>query len=74
MVLGCFSAYGIGNLFICEGTINNERNVQVIEAAYSAIPTTFFFKNIPAYFCKTMPIHVGHMLLQCGFVVKKVDT
>ena len=31
MVWGCVSASGIGNLHICEGTINAERYIQVLE-------------------------------------------
>ena len=31
MVWGCVSAHGMGNLHICEGTINAERYIQVLE-------------------------------------------
>ena len=31
MVWGCISAQGMGNLHICEGTINAERYIQVLE-------------------------------------------
>lgn len=29
--MGCVGAYGMGNLHICEGTINAERHIQVLE-------------------------------------------
>ena len=42
MVWGCVSASGMGNLHICEGTINAERYIQVLEATHAAIQATSF--------------------------------
>ena len=68
MVWGCVSAHGMGNLHICEGTINAERYTQVLEQ--HMLPT-IFFRDVPAYFSKTMPSHILHVSKHCGFVVKQ---
>ena len=41
MVWGCISAHGIGDVHICEGTINAEQHIHVLET-YAAIQTTSF--------------------------------
>ena len=53
MVLGCVSARGIGNLHICEGTINADRFWSNI----CCHPSNVFFRDVPVYFSKTMPSH-----------------
>ena len=70
MVWGCVSAHGMGNLHICEGTINAERYIQVVEQ-YMLHPSNILFMDAPDYFSKTMPRHILHMLQQRGFVVKE---
>uniref|UniRef100_A0AAR2J834 Transposase Tc1-like domain-containing protein n=1 Tax=Pygocentrus nattereri TaxID=42514 RepID=A0AAR2J834_PYGNA len=70
MVWGCVSAHGMGNLHICEGTINAERYIQVLEQ--HMLPSKQrLFQGHPAYFSKTMPSHILHMLQQRGFIVKE---
>lgn len=34
---------------------------------------SFFFLDVPAYFSKTLPSHVEHMIQQCSFVVKECE-
>ncbi|KAL7868504.1 hypothetical protein SRHO_G00098880, partial [Serrasalmus rhombeus] len=67
---GCVSAHGVDNLHICEGTINAERYIQVLEQ--HLLPSKQrLFQGGPAYFSKTMPSHILHVLQQRGFVVKE---
>uniref|UniRef100_A0AAR2KFA0 Tc1-like transposase DDE domain-containing protein n=1 Tax=Pygocentrus nattereri TaxID=42514 RepID=A0AAR2KFA0_PYGNA len=57
MVWGCVSAHGMGNLHICEGTINAERYIQVLEQHMlpSKQPGTF-----PEFFQQDVaPPHYG---------------
>ena len=77
MVWGCVSGHGMGNLHICEGTINAERYIQVLEQhmlpgwQHMLTSGDVFFRDVPAYFSKTMSNHILHMLQQCGFMVKE---
>ena len=60
MAWGHVSAHGIMGNF-CEGTINAERYIQVLEQ--------HLFQGHPAYFSRTGPNYILHMSQQHGFIV-----
>ena len=69
MVWGRLSAHGMGNLYICEGTINAERYMQVFEQ--HMLPSKqHLFQGHPCVFMHTMPSHILHVLrlplIMCG--------
>ena len=71
LVWGCVSAHGMGNLHNCEGTINAETFIQFLEQPSTSHPSNIFFRDIPAYFSKTVLSHILHVSQQRGFVVKQ---
>lgn len=71
MIWGCVGVRGVSNFHICEGTTNAERCIKVLEQhMLTSIPS---FREIPAYFSKTMPSYILLLLQQCGLLVKKVQ-
>ncbi len=60
MVWGCVSAYGMGNLHICEGTIYAERYIQVLEQ--NMLPSMRrLFQGHPCLFQQNEVIHHARM-------------
>uniref|UniRef100_A0AAY5KJF1 Uncharacterized protein n=1 Tax=Esox lucius TaxID=8010 RepID=A0AAY5KJF1_ESOLU len=48
MVWGCISAHVMGDLHICEGTVNAEQNAQVLEQ--HRLPSRLLFQGRPGLF------------------------
>lgn len=65
MVWGCVTNQGM-----VDGTISAERNIQVLEQHMLPSKQCLFFRDIPAYFSKTVQSYILHVL-QHGFVVKE---
>ena len=70
MVWGCISAHGMGDLHICEGTINAEQYMQVSEQ-HILWSNMVFLREGLAYFSKTMPNHIPHILQKHGSILKE---
>ena len=54
-------------------TVHHFKVVKLMYRCWSIIcchPGDVFFRDVPAYFSKTMPNHIQHVLQQRGFVVK----
>ncbi|MED6237297.1 hypothetical protein ATANTOWER_022227 [Ataeniobius toweri] len=61
-------AHGMGNLHICEGTIDAERYIQVLEQ--HVVASKQRLQEHPAYFSKTILSHKLLVFQQRGFVVR----
>ncbi len=59
MVWGYVSALGKGNLHFCDGTINAEKYIEILEH-------NIFSRDVHAYFNKTMQNHILHTLQSPG--------
>ncbi len=65
MVWGCVSALGKGNLHFCDGTINAEKYIEILE--HNMLPSRdIFSRDVHAYFNKTMQNHILHTLQSPG--------
>ncbi len=65
MVWGCVSALGKGNLHFCDGTINAEKYIEILE--HNMLPSEdIFSRDVHAYFNKTMQNHILHTLQSPG--------
>ncbi len=65
MVWGCVSALGKGNLHFCDGTINAEKYIEILE--HNMLPSRrHLFRDVHAYFNKTMQNHILHTLQSPG--------
>ncbi len=65
MVLGCVSALGKGNLHFCDGTINAEKYIEILE--HNMLPSRrHLFQGRPCIFqqgqCKTNILHTLQVL------------
>ncbi len=57
MVWGCVSALGKGNLHFCDGTINAEKYIEILE--HNMLPSRrHLSRDVHAYFNKTMQNHI----------------
>lgn len=67
MVQGHYTAHDRGNLHICDGIINAERYIQVLEQH----PDNVLFRVIPVYSCrenaKPHSAHLGVRVRECGY-------
>ncbi len=65
MVWGCVSALGKGNLHFCDGTINTEKYIEILE--HNMLPSRrHLSRDVHAYFNKTMQNHILHTLQSPG--------
>ena len=64
MVLGCISVHGMGDLHICEGTIDAEAYVGILER-HMLLLRQRLSPGTPC-FCRTMPGLILHELQQRG--------
>ncbi len=65
MVWGCVSALGKGNLHFCDGTINAEKYIEILE--HNMLPSRrHLFQGRPCIFHKTMQNHILHTLQSPG--------
>ncbi len=61
MVWGCVRALGKGNLHFCDGTINAEKYIEILE--HNMLPSRrHLSRDVHAYFNKTMQNHILHTL------------
>ncbi len=61
MVWGCVSALGKGNLHFCDGTINAEKYIEILEQQYAAFKKTSFpgtSMHISTRQCKPHSAHI----------------
>ena len=64
MVWGCVSALGKGNLHFCDGTINAEKYIEILE--HNMLPSRRHLFQGHAYFNKIMQNHILHTLQSPG--------
>ncbi len=65
MVWGCVSALGKGNLHFCDGTINAEKYIEILE--HNMLPSRrHLFQGRPCIFQQTMQNHILHTLQSPG--------
>ncbi len=62
---GCVSALGKDNLHFCDGTINAEKYIEILE--HNMLPSRrHLSRDVHAYFNKTMQNHILHTLQSPG--------
>ncbi len=61
---GCVSALGKGNLHFCDGTINAEKYIEILE--HNMPSRRHFSRDVHAYFNKSIQNHILHTLQSPG--------
>ncbi len=68
MVWRCISAYGMGSLYVLEGTMNAERYIKIL---YKLPSKWRLFQEGHVYYSRTMQNRLLQLLQQHGFVVEE---